>query len=187
MTTTTLDSAAKRPSEYGGLAVAIHWLIFFAVIGLFASMNYAQGLDKTDPLRSTLYDGHKAIGTVVLGLAVLRILWIKIHGAPELVPAPRITEVIARISHGLLYLLLIALPATGVGMTLFSGRGITLLGIPPLLEANKAVAGALHAAHGPLFLATVIVVFIHIIGALWHQYFRHDATLGRMVPWLRKG
>jgi cytochrome b561 len=185
MTTTTLDSTDKTPSEYGALAVTLHWVIFFAVIALFASMNYAQGLEKADPLRGTLYNWHKAIGTVVLGLAVLRVLWIRIHGAPDLVPSPRVTEVIARISHGLLYLLLLALPATGLGMTLFSGRGVDLLGIPPLLEANKAVAGALHAAHGPLFLATVIVVFIHVIGALWHQYGRHDATLGRMVPWLR--
>ena len=185
MTTTTIASADKQPSEYGALAVTIHWVIFFAVIALFASMNYAQELDKADPLRRTFYDWHKAIGTLVLGLAVLRVLWIKIHGAPDLVPSPRFSKVIARISHGLLYLLLLALPATGLGMTLFSGRGIDLLGIPPLLEADKAVAGALHAAHGPLFLATVIVVFIHVVGALWHQYVRHDSTLGRMVPWLR--
>ncbi|KPG00186.1 cytochrome B [Rhodopseudomonas sp. AAP120] len=184
MTTTTLDSADKSPREYGALAVTIHWAIFFAVIALFASMNYAHGLDKADPLRRTLYDWHKAIGTIVLGVAVLRILWIKIHGAPELVPSPRVTEVLARISHGLLYLLLIAVPATGLGMSLFSGRGVDLLGIPPLAK-NEALAGALHAAHEPLFLATVAVVLIHIIGALWHQYFRHDATLGRMVPWLR--
>ncbi|MGX7742567.1 cytochrome b [Rhodopseudomonas parapalustris] len=185
MTTTTLDSADKRPAEYGALAVLIHWLIFFAVIALFASMNYAHGLEKTDPLRGELYNWHKAIGTAVLGLGVLRILWVKIHGAPDLVPSPRITEVIARISHGLLYLLLLALPLTGLGMTLFSGRGVDLLGIPPIAK-NDAIAGVLHAAHGPLFLATVIVVFIHVVGALWHQYGRHDATLGRMVPWLRQ-
>ncbi|AVT81356.1 cytochrome b [Rhodopseudomonas palustris] len=184
MTTTTLDTADKRPAQYGALAVLIHWLIFFAVIALFASMQYAHGLEKTDPLRGTLYGWHKAIGTLVLGLGVVRILWIKIHGAPDLVPSPRITEVIARISHGLLYLLLLAVPITGLGMTLFSGRGVDLLGIPPLAK-NDAIAGALHAAHEPLFLLTAIVVLIHVIGALWHQYFRHDATLGRMVPWLR--
>jgi cytochrome b561 len=184
MTTTTLDSATKSPREYGALAVTLHWVLFFAVIALFVIINYAQELDKADPLRRALYDWHKAIGTVVLGLAVLRILWIKIHGAPDLVPSPRITEVLARISHGLLYLLLLAVPATGLGMTLFSGRGVDLLGIPAL-PANKALGGALHALHEPLFLAAVAVVFVHIVGALWHHYVRRDSTLGRMVPWLR--
>jgi len=185
MTSTTLDSTANRPSEYGGLAVAIHWLIFFAVIALFVAVKYAGSLDKTDPMRAMIMDWHKAIGTVVLGVGVLRILWIRIHGAPELVPSPRITEVIARISHGLLYLLLLALPASGLAMVLTAGRGVTLLGIPPVMAANKQLGGFFHEAHEMIFAATLAVVAIHIIGALWHQYGRHDSTLGRMVPWLR--
>jgi cytochrome b561 len=187
MTTTTLDSASNRPSSYGALAVAIHWLIFFAVIALFVLVNYAGSLEKTDPMRATVMDWHKAIGVIVLGVAALRILWIKIHGAPDLVPSPRITEVIARISHGLLYLLLLAVPATGLGMVLAAGRGVTLLGIPPLFEANKQLAGILHSAHGVIFMTCAVVILIHVIGALWHQYGRRDETLGRMVPWLRKG
>jgi cytochrome b561 len=186
MTSTTLDTSDQRPSEYGGLAIAFHWLIFFAVIALFVAVKYAGSLDKADPMRGVIMDWHKAIGTVVLGLGVLRILWIRIHGAPELVPSPRITEVIARISHGLLYLLLLALPASGLAMVLAAGRGVTLLGIPPLFAADKQLAGILHQAHETIFVATLAVVGIHIIGALWHQYFRHDSTLGRMVPWLRR-
>ncbi|MCG6203538.1 cytochrome b/b6 domain-containing protein [Rhodopseudomonas sp. HC1] len=185
MTTTTLDSADKRPSEYGALAVLLHWAIFFAVIALFVLVKYAGSLDKADPLRITLMDWHKALGVVVLGVAAVRILWIRFHGAPDLVPSPRLTEVVARISHGLLYLLLLAVPASGLAMVLAAGRGVTLLGIPPLFAANKQLAGILHEAHETIFVVTLAVVGIHIAGALWHQYFRHDATLGRMVPWLR--
>ncbi|WP_031335980.1 cytochrome b [Rhodopseudomonas sp. B29] len=185
MTTTALDSSDKRPSDYGAFAVSMHWVIFLGVVVLFGLVQYSHSLPEEDPLRFAVMDWHKAVGTVVLALAAIRILWIRIHGAPDLVPSPRITEVIARISHGLLYLLLLALPLTGLGMTLFAGRGIKLLGIPPLLEANKQIAGFLHEAHEMIFVVSLAVVAIHVVGALWHQYFRHDATLGRMVPWLR--
>lgn len=187
MTTTALDTADSRPSQYNGLSVAIHWLIFFAVIALFVSVNYAHSLEKTDPLRATMMDWHKAIGVTVLCIAAFRLLWIKVKGAPALVPTTRVTDVLAHISHGLLYLLLLALPLTGLGMTLASGRGVTLLGIPPVLaEANKPLAGMLHDAHEVIFLTTAALVVIHLFAALWHQYVRKDATLGRMVPWLRK-
>ena len=72
-----------------------------------------------------------------------------------------------------------------LGMVLAAGRGVTLLGIPPLFEANKQLGGFLHEAHETIFVVTLAVVAIHVIGALWHQYVRHDSTLGRMVPWLR--
>ncbi|KIZ33811.1 MULTISPECIES: cytochrome b [Rhodopseudomonas] len=185
MTTTTIDSAGKHPSEYGAFAVALHWVIFFAIIALFALVNYAGSLDKTDPMRGTAMDWHKAIGTVVLGLALLRIFWNKVHGAPDLVPTSRLTDVLARISHGLLYLLLLAVPATGLGMVLSAGRGVTLLGIPPLFAPNKSLAGLLHETHETLFWVTVALVGVHVVAALWHHYIRHDSTLGRMVPWLR--
>ncbi|NVN86116.1 MAG: cytochrome b [Rhodopseudomonas sp.] len=185
MTTTNIETANKRPSEYGAFAVTLHWVIFFAIIALVALVNYAGSLDKTDPMRGTVMDWHKAIGVIVLGLAALRILWQRVHGAPDLVPTTRVTDVLARISHGLLYLLLLALPASGLAMVLTAGRGVTLLGIPPLMAPSKEWAGLAHNIHEVIFVTSVAVVGIHVIAALWHQYIRHDATLGRMVPWLR--
>jgi cytochrome b561 len=186
MTTTTLDSAAKRPSEYGAFAVTLHWVIFLAVIALFVLVQYAHTLDKADPLRVTVMDWHKAIGVIVLGVAALRLIWQKVRGAPELVPTSRLTDILAKASHGLLYLLLLALPATGLAMVLSGGRGVTLLGIPPLFAPSKELSGIFHSVHETLFVITLAIVAIHFAAALWHHYIRHDATLGRMVPWLRK-
>jgi cytochrome b561 len=185
MTTTTLDSAAKRPSEYGAFAVTLHWVIFFAVIALFVLVKYAGSLDKTDPLRSAIMDWHKAIGVIVLGVAALRIVWQKVRGAPDLVPTTRVTDILAKASHGLLYLLLLALPASGLAMVLSAGRGVTLLGIPPLFAPSKELSGLFHSIHETIFVVTLAIVAIHALAALWHHYIRHDPTLGRMVPWLR--
>jgi len=185
MTTTSIEPADNRPGEYGAFAVSLHWVIFFAIIALFALVNYAGSLDKADPMRGAVMDWHKAIGVIVLGLAALRIVWQRVHGAPALVPTTRVTDILARISHGLLYLLLLALPITGLGMVLSAGRGITLLGIPPLMAPSKELAGLFHEAHEVIFVTSLAVVAIHIVAALWHHYIRHDPTLGRMVPWLR--
>jgi cytochrome b561 len=186
MTTTTLDSADKPPSEYGALAVTLHWVIFFAVIALFVLVKYAGSLDKADPLRVELMDWHKALGVIVLGVAALRIIWQKVHGAPALVPTTRLTDILAKASHGLLYLLLLALPLSGLAMVLSAGRGVTLLGIPPLFAPSKELAGLFHSVHEVIFVASLAIVGIHIAAALWHHYIRRDPTLGRMVPWLRR-
>jgi cytochrome b561 len=96
-------------------------------------------------------------------------------------------------------------------MTFGFGRGIDLLGIPPQLDNIEAairgvsglvgvdllgatpfkdtiapIAKVFAAAHGIIAKLLFSLVLLHTVAALWHQYFRHDATLGRMVPWLRK-
>jgi cytochrome b561 len=180
---TTTDAATQRQSNYDGIAVALHWLIFLAVIALFASVQIAHRLPT--PERIALMDWHKLGGLIVLTLAILRIVWRTARGAPELVPTSRGLDIAAKASHGLLYLLLIALPLSGLAMTLAAGRGITLLGIPPLMAKSDELAKLFHGAHETIFVVCLAMVAIHAAAALWHHYIRHDATLGRMVPWLR--
>jgi cytochrome b561 len=183
MTTTTTDTAETNSANYSSFAVVLHWAIFLCVIALFASAQYAETLPR--PERGAVMDWHKTGGLIVLALAAIRIVWRLLAGAPELVPTSPITDKLAKASHGLLYLLLIALPLSGLAMTLSAGRGIALIGLPPLMEKSEQLSGAMHATHEIIFYVSLAIVAVHAVAALWHHYIRHDATLRRMVPWLR--
>jgi cytochrome b561 len=197
----TTDTSTSTPSTYDGFAIILHWLVFLGVLALFASVQVIERLPRGDATRMVLTDYHKIGGLVVLALVLLRILWRTVRGAPPLVPTTPVTDFIAKASHGLLNLLLLAMPLSGLAMTAAAGRGIAALGIPsvldklnqvtalvglPLLEKSESLAKQLHEAHGMIFLAILALVLIHAAAALWHHYIRHDATLGRMVPWLRR-
>jgi cytochrome b561 len=64
--------------------------------------------------------------------------------------------------------------------------GFDLLGAAPLKETMAPIVKGFAAAHGIIAKVMMALILLHTVAALWHQYFRHDATLGRMVPWLRK-
>jgi cytochrome b561 len=197
----TTDTSTSPRANYDGVAISLHWLVFLGVLALFASVQVIERLPRGDATRMMLTDAHKLGGLIVLALVLLRILWRAIRGAPELVPTNPVTDFIAKASHGLLNLLMIAMPLSGLAMTAAAGRGIAALGIPsvldklnqvtalvglPLLEKSESLAKQLHEAHEMIFVAILALVLLHAVAALWHHYIRHDATLGRMVPWLRK-
>ena len=84
------------------------------------------------------------------------------QGAPALIPGPKLQETVAKVIHGLFYLLLIAAPLTGLAAW--------FLKIRP--------AGEVHELMKPVF---IVLIVLHIVGALWHKFVLKDATMQRMV------
>lgn len=183
---TTFDTNARSHNDYDGVAIALHWIIALFIVALLICGQYAEGLPRTDATRGLILNWHKAGGVIVLGLVVLRSLWRLGHPAPQPIKTTPFTDTTANVVHRLIYLLLLLIPISGLGMTFAFGRGIDLLGIPPLMQKIEPVAMAFAGGHGILTKVLFALVLLHTLAALWHQYIRRDATLGRMVPWLRK-
>ncbi|NJL07264.1 MAG: cytochrome b [Methylacidiphilales bacterium] len=199
---TTIDTAGRPASGYDGVAVALHWAIFLMIAGLFASGEIAGGIGDqikqlqglgTDPdgvkalmaQRGQLMGMHKAGGVIVFALVVARLFWRATRGAPAPVQTSPMIDLAAKSAHGLLYVLLIVMPVSGFMMSMYAGRGVEMLGIPPLLTPVPELAKQFNAVHGFTMNLILLIVFLHAAAALWHHYVRRDETLGRMVPWLR--
>ncbi|KAA5602105.1 cytochrome b [Blastochloris sulfoviridis] len=199
---TTTNSAGTSAPGYDGVAVVLHWLIFFMVVGLFTSAQIAEGIGDqikqlqslgTDPegvkalmgQRMQLMGMHKAGGVIVFALVAARLFWRATRGVPAPVETSPMIDLAAKAAHVALYALLIVMPVSGFLMSMYAGRGVDLLGIPPLLTPVPELAKQFSAVHGFTMNLILLVVFLHAAAALWHHYVRRDATLGRMVPWLR--
>jgi cytochrome b561 len=150
-------------------------LMIFAMIGIGA---YMSDLAKEDPLRAQLYAMHKAVGVTLLGLAIIRILWI-LASRPPALPAAllRWEVVLARSTVGLLYLLMLATPIAGYLMSNTGGKAISYFGLfelPALLGENHDLHEALEEVHGFLAFTILALAGLHIAGALKHRYFDKD-------------
>ncbi|MBX2839635.1 MAG: cytochrome b/b6 domain-containing protein [Gammaproteobacteria bacterium] len=183
----------QYPTRYGDVAVVLHWLIAFTIIGLLAIGKYMTSLDEADPLRYSLTQWHKTFGILVLILVPLRLVWRLTHRAPAHPDdAPKWEHLAAALSHIGFYLLMIVVPMTGWIMVSASTLDIdTLLfnvipwpHLPPFPElANKEFwEHRFHKFHELASTALIVLLLIHIAAALKHHWVNKDNVLKRMLP-----
>lgn len=185
-----MNKASSTPTRYSRGAIAFHWTIAGLILLNFAAAWVAEELPKAEA--GQVMDNHKAIGLSILALSVLRIIWRLTHPAPPFVQTLKAWEAAtAKVVHGLFYVLIIAIPFSGWAMTsAFSGGApvgfFGLFDIPGLpFAADKATAGVFHEVHELFATLALLLLALHVAGALKHQFIDRDGTLGRMVPWLR--
>jgi cytochrome b561 len=165
------EGSHMKPLVYSIPQRALHWitaaLILYSLLlpGQIERVTDLLGGGKSPtPAEWTSTNIHIYVGFAVLGLTLLRIILRFAQGAPNppaSEPAP--LRILAAATHGLLYLLLLVMPAAGIAKFYF-GVGI---------------AGFLHG--GPMKLALWILVGLHVAGALIHKFYWKTNVLERMT------
>lgn len=183
---------ANSTLRYGLVGMAFHWavaLLFAAQIGIGIKMT---SLALTDPRIFALYQTHKSIGATIFILVVLRLVWRKWGGVPDLPTLPRWQAAAARAIHAALYAALLAMPLLGWIVVSASPYGIPtvlygVVNLPHLAfivaSPHKQMLGAVASwAHLALAWAVSIAVIGHIAAALAHHFIIKDDVLKRMLP-----
>lgn len=185
------------PHRYSMVAIILHWTIAALII-----WNFLIGLNAED-LKGMAHiqalQPHKTIGITVLILSVLRLLWrlaVKPPRMPDtLAPWER---GLARTVHVLFYVLIIALPLSGWAMAslgkLASVYPIHLgpLIVPTIAPLSHLPPDQAHAARETLeklhayfgYAIIYVLLPLHILGALKHQFWDKADEFGRMIPFL---
>lgn len=192
-------------NRYTKTAVVLHWLIAIAIFGMFALGWYMSELPKEGPkqmafdlfdlgiytwqlseeatLRTFYFNLHKSIGVTLLALVIFRLIWRITHKPPALLTSYSAFErKLATGAHHLLYLLMIVLPVSGLMMTLYSKYGLKWFGIDflPGLD-NKGLRDIFKESHEIIGVIILLVIIIHILGALKHKFVDKDTTMQRMT------
>jgi len=176
-------------THYNRTAVSLHWLIFAAITCAFA-MGWIMTAMAVTPLKLKMFNWHKWLGITILALAILRILWRLTHRPPAFLPMPAWQRGLAHGLHGLLYLLMFAIPLSGWAYSNATGYPIVYLGrwrLPDLVSRNRELAEGLKGLHEALGLLLLLLLFLHVAAALKHHFLDHDDTLKRMLRWRRAG
>jgi len=183
-------SYARSPAHYSTGAIILHWLIATLIIANVAIVWGAHNVfPKAD--HKLLMGLHKEFGISVLALSVLRIVWRLTHRPPPLSGALRPWERgLAHATHTLFYLLMVGIPLTGwLLISASSFNTVNMFGLftlPPLPVSGHGVHETLEGIHEKLGWLIVILLGLHVAGALKHQFLDRDATLGRMIPGLAR-
>ena len=202
------DMHGRTRTRYSSIAIILHWLIALGIV-LMIPLGWWMSDHVTDPSQAArvfrAYQLHKSIGLTILVLSVARLLWRLTHRFPELPQhMPLWERAAARISHVLLYAIILIMPLTGwlyvsAGWnphmniplpvpTLWFGL-FQWPHLPGIAEASDTVraqtASTAIAIHSTLAWGAVVLVAIHAAAALKHHIIDRDDVLTRMVPLLR--
>ena len=174
-------------SHYTRTAVSLHWAMAGLILaGLF--MGWTMTDMAISPQRLRIFNYHKWVGVTVLVLALVRLIWRLTHRPPALPAMPSWQRRLAKFGHGLLYVLMLVVPVAGWIYSNASGYPVVYLGVvplPDLVERNKELADAWVQVHGNLAMILGVLIGLHVLAALQHQFIVKDDTLGRMWMWRR--
>ncbi|MFO7581371.1 cytochrome b [Guyparkeria sp.] len=168
---------------YGWVAITLHWLVALVVFGLFGLGLWMVELTYYDPWYRQAPAIHKAVGVLLFLAVVGRLVWRWINPSPAL-PGSRIERIAARLVHGALYALLLAVMVAGYLISTADGSAIDVFGLFSMpatvadLPDQEDVAGVVH-----FWLAWTVIVLtgLHAAAALKHQFIDRDGTLMRML------
>lgn len=180
-------SLRSNARQWGTVARSFHWITALLILGngLFGLL-----LDlASNPMQKINWLAlHKSIGLTVLALFLLRLLWRAVDRRPEEDAAPRWQQLAAHGVHLVLYLLIALIPLSGWWLNSVAGKPLQffkMFNLPAIAAANDDLKHQVHAIHEYLFWFLVLVLVLHVGGALKHHLVDRDNTLRRMLPFWR--
>lgn len=155
------------PKGYSARQIRLHWMVAVLIVLQFVLHEpIAEAWEGVEEGRSPAFNwlvfSHIVGGVLVLIFALWRLVLRQTRGVPpppEAEPAP--LRMAAHLGHLALYALMIAMPLSGMAAW-FGG-----------IEA--AAEG-----HELLKVALLALVAVHVVAALWHQFWLKDGLMLRM-------
>lgn len=175
---------ARKAGRFDGISISLHWLTVLLVTVQFVTALVRE--DLHGPVRELLLTLHRSSGVAVWMVAVLRLIWRRWFAF--LPPFPRhmakAQQWAAKLNEYGLYLLLLALPVTGLAASLARGRPFALFlwQAPVLMAQDKAAAHMLKEMHERGAWVLAALIGLHAAAALYHALVRRDGVLQRMLP-----
>lgn len=162
--------ARVQRSGYSLTQIALHWAVALIIIlqiifheGMVAAWRAFRRNETVDSTTALMAQAHVWFG-VAVGVFALWRLWLRFtRGAPQ-APAdePAALRFTAGATHVLLYLLMLAMPLTGV-VAWFGG----------INDAGEV--------HEILRIPLIALVLLHVGGALAHRFYFKSGVMERMV------
>ena len=168
--------------RYHPLLVSLHWLLAGLILfSLLYGSNFLEGMSNDDPEKITVLKVHMLVGFVVLILMLVRmVVRIRTKKPAEIDTGNALINKAGKYAHSIFYVLVFLIVASGIGISIltglpeivFEGSGAALPDTFNDLLSKKA--------HGLFTKILFILIIVHLLAALYHQFIRKDRLLSRM-------
>ncbi|GEM_PF-2405099 len=175
--------------QFGLVSQFFHLSVAILMIGLLILGTLMVELpeDAHDEVEAKFwwFSFHKTVGIIAFLIAIARILWTVSQPHPRPLPTHNKREILAaRTVHYLLYSVMIVMPVSGwLHHAALEGYApiwlpyIEDISVVPKDEMFAEVFSHLHALSAILLM---MILFLHVAGALKHAFIDADGTLKRM-------
>ena len=176
--------------RWGTLSITLHWLIV-ALVAAQIALGLTSAMLPHGPEFGRVLGYHKSVGITILMLVILRLVWRWANPVPALPSNLKPYErVLAKLTHGSLYVILIAMPLTGwldSSASGFAVKWFNLVTLPNLVGKSQSFSDLMATVHVVLAVALGLVLLLHVAAALRHHWVLKDDTLRRMLPFTKVG
>lgn len=167
-------------TQYSKRMVIVHWL---TLVLLIAAWFLGDELDEARHEAGATIAGyivHSLVGGAVLLLTLARLSFRRKDGTPAPVGNGLMDKVATGIHHAL-YTVLFLLPVSGVLTVVNSDVGKALLAGDATLLPKKFTGVFAHNVHELLVNVLIVLVVVHVLGAIKHQFIMKDGLMERMM------
>jgi cytochrome b561 len=166
-----IPCAPDTMHRYSGIAVLAHWLTTVG-IGAMLALGWTMTALEDEAGSAVWFGWHRSLGVLLVLLVLARLLW-RWRNSPAAPrrASPRIERLAATLMHRLLYLMLFAMPITGLAGAWTSEDGLGVFGhmAPQPLGVHKLLSETLFNLHAASAWVLVILVGLHAAAALRHR------------------
>lgn len=170
-------------SHFSPLARLLHWLMALMVIAmLFIGAGMVASVSER---HEWLLNLHKPLGIAILVLVIVRLI-VRFSSRTPGLPAdlPAWQALAAKLSHVLLYALMLAMPLIGWAMISAAGDPVMIsssIRLPSIVAAHAETFAFLRKAHRYLAYLFFLTILAHLAAALFHAWIRRDEVLDSML------
>lgn len=176
-----MQPMARDSLAYDRTTIIFHWVTFALVAFQFLSA-WTIDLFPRGPLRVDARSVHICAGLLLGVTVVARIFW-RISDGRKLPSQAGLLNVLAKLTHHGLYVLLIAMIVVGIGLIWVRGDSIfSLFAVPTFDPSNTALRHQVQNLHEMIGWIIIAVVGLHAAAAIFHHAVLKDDVLRRMVP-----
>lgn len=160
--------------RYDRVAAALHWITAALLLAQIALGFLFHAMER-GPVRTEWFAWHKTLGVTILVLTLARLIWRWTHTPPPFPnEMPRWEQRIAVWNHRAFYVLLIALPLSGlIAVSAYTNQpAIELAGgmtMPPIPAVSEIAGATAEEVHKNLVQLTIALLALHVFAAIKHR------------------
>jgi cytochrome b561 len=168
---------ATGVAEYSAGQSWLHWLMAAGIVTIVATVKISQNvtnakLKEWGTSKAKLMHLHKSVALIMAAMIAPRLILRLVSFAPLPPPGLMVEVAAAHASHWALYAFMIVMPASGIAMGYYSGKGLPFFGwtlsgakVPDGAKAKKFYGQ--HKTLGQLF---TYLLPLHVLASFWHVF-----------------